>query len=72
MREIRDTMYIHVIELLGRREREVISSSGRRMLLEKFLSSLAYVNLDQTLSANLIKKLVSELDDEFITSKYII
>lgn len=42
------------------------------MLLEKFLSSLAYVNLDQALSANLIKKLVSELDDEFIASEYII
>lgn len=42
------------------------------MLLEKFLSSLAYVNLDQALSADLIKKLVSELEGEFIASEYII
>lgn len=48
----------------------MISSSARRMLLEKFLSSLVHVNLDQVLSADLIKKLVSELDDEFIASVY--
>lgn len=72
MQETRDTLYIYFIEWLGRREKEVISSSGHRMLLEKFLSSLAYVNLDQVLSADLIKKLVSKLDGEFIASEYII